>query len=393
MKYMQRIIYNQKKYRQNPYRKLLKIGVKIVCLFLLFASVFCVFAWGEGEEYTAEHWLEKLREILPEGMSQEVNLETTEDVSRLVGFPYILSLIYGGFADKLPSALAFLASLFGMSLLGGMSSLLSDGFEVSSMKKATKVVLSAILALVLYEITAPALSRAFSAISDICRFTSLLVPIMGGIYVAGGNYTASATQSGALTWLVAEINALAGGPLRSLLSACFAFTLLGALGTGIDTAGLGKSLRQIFLTVMGVMATLFSGSLALQTALSASADSVAMRTAKYALGQMIPAVGSTVSGTLSTVAVSLELVKKAMGAGGIGILLTLLLPPLIELYLLSVSLNLAKSFCSLLGFSQGEKTFSDFKSIFDMSIGVLAISSVMLMLSLGIFMKTAIAVG
>ena len=141
------------------------------------------------------------------------------------------------------------------------------------------------------------------------------------------------------------------------------------------------------------MATLFSGSLALQTTLSASADSVAMRTAKYALGQMIPAVGSTVSGTLSTVAVSLELVKNTVGAGGLGVILTLLLPPLVELYLLSAALSLTKAFCGLLGFSEGEKLFSDFKSIFDLSMGVLAISAVMLMLSLGIFMKTAVAVG
>ena len=390
---MLRIVCKKHNNPENPPRKLLKKALLLLFLCFWLIPCFSLSSWADGEAYTTSHWLEKLREILPDAVSDKVVLESEADVSNLVGLPYLLSLVYGGFSDNLPSALSFLASLFGMALLGGMSGLLSDGMSGDGMKKTAKVVLGAVLALSLYQLTSPALVRGLRAIADITAFTSLFIPIMGGVYVAGGNYAASATQSGALTWLVAEINALSNGVLRSLLSASFAFTLLGAFGTGIDTGGLGKSLRQIFLTVMGVMATLLSGSLALQTTLSASADSVAMRTAKYALGQMIPAVGSTVSGTLSTVAVSLELVKNTVGAGGLGVILTLLLPPLVELYLLSAALSLTKAFCGLLGFSEGEKLFSDFKSIFDLSMGVLAISAVMLMLSLGIFMKTAVAVG
>ena len=390
---MQRIIYKYNKINLNPSLFSIKTLV-FVLLFLLFLTpFFTCYASAEGEEYTTAYWLKQLQDILPDALSEQVSLEKEEDVLALTGLPYIFSLVFGGFSDKLPSLLGLLASLFGMALLSGMGHLLTDGFAGKATKKTTEVVVLSTLSLALYQLTSPALLRGLSAIGDVSEFTALLVPIMGGVYVAGGNYTAAATQSGAMTWLVAEINALSNGVLRSILCTSFAFTLLGALGAGIDTAGLGKTLRRIFLTAIGVMATLFSGSLAIQTTLSASTDSVAMRTAKYAVGQMIPAVGSTVSGTLSTVAVSLELVKNTVGAGGLGVLLTLLIPPLLELYLLSVVLSLAGSFAGLVGFGAGEKLFSDFKSIFDMSIGVLAISGVMLMLSLGIFMKTALAVG
>lgn len=390
---MQSIIYKYKSKLRNPPRKYLKSLLRLSLLLCLLIPIFTVFASAETPEYAVEHWLDKLRDILPDAISDKVQLSDEEDVSKLVGIPYILSLIYGGLTDKLPSLMGVLASMFGMALLGGMSGLLQDGIKGEQTQKVVGVVLSAGLSLALYEMTFPALWRGLSAIADITDFTSALVPIMGGVYVAGGNYATAATQSGALTWLVAELNALSNGILRSLMSASFAFALLGALGTGVDTSDIAKSLRRIVIVVMGVIATLFSGSLALQTTLSASTDSVAMRTAKYAVGQMIPTVGSTISGTLSTVAVSVGLIKSTVGAGGVGILLTLLLPPLVELYLFSLSLSLSKSFCALLGFRTGEKLFADFQSIFDMAMGVLAISGVMLLLSLGIFMKSTVAVG
>ena len=377
----------------NPLGIFKKYTPRFLLLALLFASLFSVSAFADSPEYAPEYWFQRLEDILPEAVFDHEVVESVEDVSRLVGLPYLLSLLYDSFTDKLPGLLGLLASFLGMALLGGMGGLFGDELKSDGVKKTVELVLSLALSLSLYQTVSPVLSRGLSAIEDITRFTSLFVPIMGGIYVAGGNYTAAATQSGALTWLVAELNALSGGVLSSLISASFAFALLGALGSGVDTSGLAKSLKQIFVVAMGVMATLFTGSLALQTTLSAAEDSVAMRTAKYAVGQMLPAVGSTISGTLSTVAVSMGLIKNAIGVGGIGVLLTLLLPPLLELYLVSVLLSLSKSFAGLLGFRMGEKLFSDFKSIFDMAVGVLAIAGVMLLLSLGIFMKTAVAVG
>ena len=106
-----------------------------------------------------------------------------------------------------------------------------------------------------------------------------------------------------------------------------------------EAHALARSMKQIYMTLMGFLTAIFSASLSLQTTLSASSDSVAMRTAKYAVGQMLPTVGSTIGATLSTRATSMNLIKTTVGAGGVGVLLMLLLPPVIELYLFSLTFS------------------------------------------------------
>ena len=63
--------------------------------------------------------------------------------------------------------------------------------------------------------------------------------------------------------------------------------------------------------------TIFTGILSVQSIVGASADSVAVKAAKYVLSNSIPLVGSAASDAYSTVRGSILLLKN--GVGGIGI--------------------------------------------------------------------------
>ena len=385
-------VYKQRKKSINPPVFLRKCGL-VICFSLLLVACFSLVAHAEEEFGEVSDWLARLQAILPDAIREDVSLSDMEDATNLVGIPYLVSLIYDSLMGRAPHFFGLFASLAGLALLGGIGAILCDGLTIEGAKKSVQVTVSVGLALTVYHCVEGALSRGFSAVEDMTAFTSALVPIMGSVYVAGGNYTTAATQAGGMALMMSQISNLFQWLLMPLLSACFAFALLGALGTGVDTSSLAKSMKQIFLTVTGLMATIFSASMALQTTLSASADGVAMKTAKYALGQMIPSVGSTVSGTLSTMAASLGLVKSSIGVGSVGILLTMLIPPLAELFLYQLSLSLAGAFSGLLGFREGERLFLAFKGIFDMALGMVSMTAVMLLLSVGVFMKTTLAVG
>ena len=368
-------------------------GVALLCVLAVFL-LFPMPAIAEPSDTSLDvkDWLERLREALPPAIAEQVALDSVEDTSEMIGIPYLFSLVSASLQNQLPSALGIFTSFCGLALLGAVSSLLCEGLKGERVKKSISSAVTMVIALVSYAMTEGVITRAAQVLSDMADVSKGLLPVMTAVYVAGGNYTTAVTQSGTMTLMLTISQQMTVQVLLPVSSVCFAFALLGALGTGVDTESLARSMRQIYMTLMGFLTAIFSASLALQTTLSASSDSVALRTAKYAVGQMLPTVGSTIGATLSTLATSMSLIKSTVGAGGVGILLMLLLPPVVELYLFSLAFSLARAFCGLLHFSAGAKLFGDCKGVFDMVLGVMTMTGVMLILSIGIFMKCSLAV-
>lgn len=346
---------------------------------------------GQFPETDVSQWLSRLQEAIPEGLAGQIVLQDPGDASALVGVPHFFSLIADSLTAGLSSAFGAFSSFCGLALLGCLVSLVGEGVSSSPLQKGIRILSAMSLSTVVYRLLQASFASASSTLSDLQSFSRAVLPVIVGICTAGGNYSVALTQSttvGASLSLQAQ---LTEGLLSPLISACFAFALLSSFCEEGDTDGLASSLRHIYMTILGVMTAVFSASLALQTALSSASDSVAMRCARYAVGQMIPGVGSTVGGALSTVASSLSLVKKTVGVGGIGVILMILVPPMAEIYLRSLALSLASAFCGLLGYDGGKKLFLRFKGICDMLLGTLCLSAVMSVLSLAVFMKCGTA--
>ena len=342
-------------------------------------------------EADVSQWLSRLREAIPEKLAGQITLRDPGDASALVGVPHFFSLLADSLTDGIPSAFGAFSAFCGLALLGCLASLVGEGISSSPLRQGVRVLCAMSLSAAVYRLLQTSVSSAFATLSDLQTFSQAVLPVTVGLYTAGGNYSAALTHSATVGTSLSLQAQLTEALLSPLISACFAFALLASLGEEGDTDGLASSLRHIYMTVLGVMTAVFSASLALQTAVSAASDSVAMRCARYAVGQMIPGVGSTVSGALSTVASSLSLVKSAVGVGGIGVILMILVPPAVEIYLHSLALSLASAFCGLLGYDGGKKLFLRFKGICDMLLGTLCLSAVMSVLSLAVFMKCGTA--
>ena len=118
-----------------------------------------------------------------------------------------------------------------------------------------------------------------------------------------------------------------------------------------------------------------------------------MKTARYAVGNMIPIVGGTLGASLGTLGASLAAVKNGVGIGAVAVVLSLAVPCLVELYRSRLSLSLAEAFSRLLGFETGEKLLGEFRSALDMLLGVTAFTSLSFLLYLAVFVKTALPYG
>jgi stage III sporulation protein AE len=151
-----------------------------------------------------------------------------------------------------------------------------------------------------------------------------------------------------------------------------------------------KGAKSVFLWLLGIVTTVLVASISMQSFLAVSKDSAALRAAKYALTGTIPIVGSTVSGALSTLIGSLAEARAVIGVGAVAVIFSLAASPIIIMLLYRLALSVATW---IFGFiDSGELScFSVFRASLDALISLYAISAVVYILEIVIFLKGGVS--
>lgn len=99
---------------------------------------------------------------------------------------------------------------------------------------------------------------------------------------------------------------------------------------------LANLIKNLAMSIMGILLTVFLGVISVQGAVSAIQDGIAMRAAKFVTGNFIPVIGRIFTDATDTVLSATMLVKNAIGVVGVIILIAIVLFPAIKIFVLSL---------------------------------------------------------
>ena len=338
-------------------------------------------------EDASDGLLEDFTAILPDAAKETLGQDAldADTLTNAVGFKQIFSLFAEGVSGALTKSGGTLGKLLGITLLFSAVSLFGGFFGKSRFQE---IFFAAAPALLFYNLLSPCLSRVFSFTAELSAFATLAAPLYAAVFSSGGALGSAAAASGGFTVFVGVLESIVGGLLSPLLKILFVLTLLSPLAKNGITAEIEKRIRTAYVWILSLICVLLGASLAFESSLAASADSVAIRTVKFTVGQSIPLVGGAISSMLGTLSSSLSLVKSAFGAGAFIALLSLLLPVLAELLLVRLTLSV----CSFVGSSMEAYSVRDvcerYRAIFDLMLAAVAITGAMFLLLVGIFSRT-----
>ena len=193
------------------------------------------------------------------------------------------------------------------------------------------------------------IKAASGYLSDLSAVTEASIPACAALLVASGRIGGAATTVTYITLLSALFEKIFSGVVLPLIASAFALTLVECVYPGrspvrISTFPLSVA-KWLSVTTAAVSAFVFG----IQSHLSASADSVGMKTLKMAIGSSIPLVGGSLGDTASMISAGASSVKSAFGATLLVIMLTLLITPLLSLAVGRLALSAASSLSGALG--------------------------------------------
>ncbi len=186
-------------------------------------------------------------------------------------------------------------------------------------------------------------------ITGIADFTEAAVPVITTLSaIAGGTSTAAiltpmATLLGSMMITLIRDTGLY---LIMIAAVCVCAECIGAHFTLEPIFSLIKRLIQ---TSAGLMLALFAGILKVQGMLGASFDAASVKTARFAIDKLVPAVGSGIADTMDAAISSVLLVRSAVGVTGILSMVLFCFTPLLSTTAYLIGLRITVAIAKVIG--------------------------------------------
>lgn len=332
-------------------------------------------------------------EMLPDGFLSGELSELSAAVNEASSPSFLLGTLWSLLCGGAGNAFGMFGILIGILILSALLNTVAEG-SVGNLKKGISFAVgvstsAAVIGLQLHRITA-----AGEFFGRLAILMNSLIPVMGVLYISGGNTMGAAVSSASL---LLQINLIELGTTVLVIpavSVCMALTLSDSLrGTSPRFSGITMAIKRTLAFIYGLCSTLLMASLSAQSVLASASDSAGARAVKFVAGNMIPVVGGTVGETLRTLAASVKLLRGSVGVAGMIAVVLALLPTLTELFLTRFVFNASAAVGELIGCKAEAGLYREIASLYGYIIAAAAMASLLCIFSLTLFAVGGVAIG
>jgi stage III sporulation protein AE len=194
----------------------------------------------------------------------------------------------------------------------------NDSEQVNNLANGIVYLVLVIIALNSFKV---AIGIGKDTIRDMVDIMQAILPILLSLLVSMGNVT-SAALFHPISFLI--VNSLSTFIINILFPLIFLATILDIvnnLSNNFKVTGMAGLFKKGVASILGLITTIFLGTIVAQGTIATVSDGVTIRTAKYLTGSFIPVVGGFLSSTLDMVIGGSLLIKNALGVFSVFIII------------------------------------------------------------------------
>ena len=325
-----------------------------------------------------------VKDSLPDRLENDIS-ENGESAVASLGAEYIASLA----ASALKAAFAYsvkpLAAVIGVLLL---SALLNSAGAAAAGGEAVALSSAVSVTVTLFGAITPLFKLTSDTLSGIGLIMKGILPVMTGIYAMSGNITAASVNSTWLMLLLTFLETLTESLLMPLLCTCTGFIAVTTLSrfTGApDMSGVSGELKKALTFLLAAAGTVFTTVMAHQTALAKSADSVALRSLKFASGNMIPVIGGALGEAADGYLAGVSLIRSASGTLAAAAVISSVLPALLKIAGLRAGLSAVAAGAEIMGRGKEAAVVREAGEVLGIAVALICTASVLSVIAVGVF--------
>lgn len=236
---------------------------------------------------------------------------------------------------------------------------ISQGMQGASATRAGHMVVLAAAVLFVGSQCLEAMRATLAALDRIGGFLNAAIPVLAPLLVASG-WTAT---SGLLQPATLGLSALMNYWLKPILSQAVSMAMLLRMADSFakteKLSGIIALIKSAVQWFLGLCLTGFVAIVGIQASAMLSYDSLALRSARYAVDATIPGVGGLFADMLDTAVISAQLIRNSLGVASLLALVMVCLESVLHLLMLILSLEAAAALGGVLGKTALSALFKD----------------------------------
>lgn len=277
-----------------------------------------------------------------------IHAASKEDLSKFTPAG-LFALMLSGLQQAASAPFKAAAAVFGILLCGALLQTMKNSIGEKPLENVFQLVCTLSIAAVLLVPVSQCVTLAAQTIRDSSDFMLTFLPVFVGL-VASSGHPASAVAAQSLLLLVSQIfSRVAATTFVPMVNIFLAFCVVAGISPGVRIMPIATFSRKAVEWGLGVCMTIFIGVLTVQSLIAQAADSVAMKTAKFVVGSVVPVVGSTITDAINTVVSCAGLLKTTVGAYAIVVFILAFLPPVLDCLLWTLAAELSAAAAEMLG--------------------------------------------
>lgn len=372
----------------------MKIKKILIVIFLIAFILIPVCALAQ-EEYSEEEYNQTLEQF-DLSFLEELDEDTYKvldelgltdfDYNKIIDFSfsdiadYLKEMIADGVKKPLYSCGIILLIIILSSFFQGFRESVNDSEMISLLSTVSALVIAVLLVSQLkYSI-----SSACAAISVCADFIFAFVPAFCIIVATTGNTVTAFSTNTLLLSLAQALNFISENIFLPLSNCFLAIGICSGIRSELNLQQLIFNLKKYLTTAISVCATAFVSILSIKTAVSARADAIGLRSMRFAINSVVPVIGGAISEGLLSIQAYSSLIKSSVGIVGIIAVLTVFVPPVLNVSFWRLFLSLCRTVSDIFNdrsVSSVLKAFED--SLLIMNV-ILILSMVTTIISIGI---------
>ncbi len=186
-------------------------------------------------------------------------------------------------------------------------------------------------------------------VHSICDFITKLSPIFLGLVATTGKITSAAAFSPILSGAVYVFSIAMNLIITPLVYMSAVFGVIGNISAKMQLTSFNKLLRSLARWVLTALFTVFTSLTALYGFNAPVLDALGAKSAKFAVGTLVPVVGGLLADTVDTVVGGTRVLKNAVGSAGMICVVIIATFPIVKVwiiwFLLRLSAALAEPLC------------------------------------------------
>lgn len=285
------------------------------------------------------------------------------------------NLLWGGIKSNL-SAFGILLLL---TVLSGITGQLNS---LGTEKSAAEFICCAAMSAVVIEMFDQGVKQSVSAISSMSEFVTVLTPVMTTLLAGSGHPGEAALLHPVLYGAAAFSINMINRWIAPAIYSCFLLSIANSLSDENKLEGFTALLKNGVRWILTVILTLFSGLTAIYSFSGQNVDIMVSKTARFAVGNLVPIVGGLLSESVELVLSFSSVLRRGIGIGGMGILLLIFTHTAVNLSVQLWLFRISSAFASPLGSPVLGKLLSDTAGCIGMLLAALCVCAVLFCLIL-----------